>query len=299
MPVRASAAGAAGPRPASGRRSPAAGARGRAGRSRCPTTVSGAVDAAQRRRHAAAAAADVEQAHGLGERDVGVRVEAAGQLVRVVVEVGLDGEAAPRRRGPRRPAGRGRTAGRARSRSGRSGARSGGRCPCRRAGPARRARRSSRRRGRRDRPSIAAICAAWVPIWSAVTAAVDPSTSPPRTRSGWRTSHSSTRMPPSDGPSMSAHESMPRSSVRRRSTSTMSPTVTTGKRLPHGRPSGASDDGPVVPWQPPSTLAHTTNHSSVSTGTPGPTSRATSRRCDDPDPPGPATCESPVSAWQT
>ena len=41
--------------------------------------------------------------------------------------------------------------------------------------------------------------------------------------------------------------SMPRWSDRRRSTSTRSPTVTVGKRLPPGRPSGAVDDGPGVP----------------------------------------------------
>ena len=43
-----------------------------------------------------------------------------------------------------------------------------------------------------------------------------------------------------------------------------------GKREPHGRPSGADELGPVVPWQPPSTLVATTNHRSVSIGAPGP-----------------------------
>ncbi len=43
-----------------------------------------------------------------------------------------------------------------------------------------------------------------------------------------------------------------------------------GKRDPYGRPSPASDAGPVVPWHPPSTLGHTTKNRSVSIGAPGP-----------------------------
>ena len=56
--------------------------------------------------------------------------------------------------------------------------------------------------------------------------------------------------------------------------------------------------GPVLPMQPPSTLAHTTKKRSVSTGRPGPTSMShqpglpvTGWRS--------ATYWSPVSAWQT
>ena len=54
------------------------------------------------------------------------------------------------------------------------------------------------------------------------------------------------------------------------STATWSRMVMTGKRDPYGRPSGASDAGPVVPWQPPSTFGHTTKNRSVSIGAPGP-----------------------------
>ena len=77
-------------------------------------------------------------------------------------------------------------------------------------------------------------------------------------------------------------------------------TVNIGKREPVGpRPSpGRSSDGPVVPWQPPSRFAQTTNRRSVSIGLPGPISvshqpRPAGRRG------GPAACASPVSAWQT
>ncbi len=45
-----------------------------------------------------------------------------------------------------------------------------------------------------------------------------------------------------------------------------------GNLLPQARPSGADDDGPVVPWQPPSTFGATTNQRSVSSGHPGPMS---------------------------
>ena len=42
-------------------------------------------------------------------------------------------------------------------------------------------------------------------------------------------------------------------------TRTMSRMVTTGKRGPQRRPAaGSKSAGPVVPWQPPSTLLHTT-----------------------------------------
>ena len=56
---------------------------------------------------------------------------------------------------------------------------------------------------------------------------------------------------------------------------------------------------PVVPWQPPSTLGHTTKKRSVSIGRPGPTtaSHQPSARC--PGPAGPAAWLSPVSACST
>ena len=46
-----------------------------------------------------------------------------------------------------------------------------------------------------------------------------------------------------------------------------------GKSRPYGSPvAGSIDDGPVVPWQPPSRFAHITKKRSVSTARPGPTS---------------------------
>lgn len=47
--------------------------------------------------------------------------------------------------------------------------------------------------------------------------------------------------------------------------------VISGKRGPHGRPSGAMEAGPVVPWQPPRTLGHTTKKRLVSMALLGPT----------------------------
>src|SRR5580692_10461090 len=75
--------------------------------------------------------------------------------------------------------------------------------------------------------------------------------------------------------------------------------VTVGKRDPHGRPSGPADAGPVVPWQPPRALAHTTHQRSVSMAFPGPmiSSHHPALRC--PGPAGPAAWLSPVRAWTT
>ncbi len=92
------------------------------------------------------------------------------------------------------------------------------------------------------------------------------------TRCGYMTAHSRACMPPIDPPTTVSQRLMPRWSVSAFWTRTMSRMVTTGKREPYGRPStGCGDDGPVVPWQPPSTLAHTTKWRSVSRARPGPT----------------------------
>ena len=64
-------------------------------------------------------------------------------------------------------------------------------------------------------------------------------------------------------------------------------------------PSGAVDEGPVVPWQPPSTLAQTTNSRSVSSGAPGPISEGHQPAVACPGPAGPTTWLSPVSACST
>ncbi|GMA89206.1 hypothetical protein GCM10025868_44560 [Angustibacter aerolatus] len=146
---------------------------------------------------------------------------------------------------------------------------------------------------------MAATCGAHQAIWSALAAAVDASTRALATRSGWVTAHSTTRMPPIEPPTTLAHVPMPRASARRTSASTWSRTVRNGKREPQARPSGATDDGPVVPWQPPSTFGATTNQRSVSSARPGPTSPSHHPGVGWPSPAGPATWLSPVSACST
>ena len=70
--------------------------------------------------------------------------------------------------------------------------------------------------------------------------------------------------------------------------------------MPHSSAAGAVRGlrGPVLPMQPPSTLAQITKKRSVSTGRPGPTTSS-----HQPGLPvmgcGSATYWSPVSAWQT
>ena len=108
------------------------------------------------------------------------------------------------------------------------------------------------------------------PICSAVATAPTDTTIARATRCGYPTAHSSTRMPPIDPPTTACQRSMPSSSASAASTATWSRIVMRGKRDPYGLPSGASDAGPVVPWQPPSTFGHTTNQRSVSSGAPGP-----------------------------
>ena len=69
-------------------------------------------------------------------------------------------------------------------------------------------------------------------------------------------------MPPIDPPTTAAQRSMPIALGRTRAcAATWSRMVRYGKRDPHSRPSGASDAGPVLPWQPPSMLGATTNQS--------------------------------------
>ena len=54
-------------------------------------------------------------------------------------------------------------------------------------------------------------------------------------------------MPPIEPPMTSSHRAIPSRSARRASTSTWSRIVTNGNRLPHGLPSGAVEEGPVLP----------------------------------------------------
>src|SRR5665647_3936300 len=75
--------------------------------------------------------------------------------------------------------------------------------------------------------------------------------------------------------------------------------VTKGNLLPHGRPSGACEDGPVVPWHPPRTLLATTNQRSLSKGRPGPISPSHHPGVGWPAPAGPLTWLSPVRACST
>src|ERR1700753_337088 len=98
----------------------------------------------------------------------------------------------------------------------------------------------------------------------------------------------------------------------------MSATVITGKSDPYGLPvAGSSDDGPVVPRQPPSRLVETTKNRSVSNGLPGPIIPSHQPRAwpalpsrsvapnpsrvlsDGGDLANPAAWASPLSAWQT
>ena len=63
-------------------------------------------------------------------------------------------------------------------------------------------------------------------------------------------------MPPIEPPVTQNRRSIPRWSSNIRCTRTMSPTVITGKLRPYGSPVlGLISIGPVVPMQPPSTLA--------------------------------------------
>ncbi len=67
---------------------------------------------------------------------------------------------------------------------------------------------------------------------------------------------------------------MPRCSISLRWARTMSRMVTDGKSVPQTPPPGLGLRGPVLPMQPPSTLAQMTKKRSVSTGRPGPTTRS-------------------------
>ena len=99
-------------------------------------------------------------------------------------------------------------------------------------------------------------------------------------------------------PITASRRSMPRLSVSSFCARTMSRMVMVGKSVPQGVPSARFSRGPVLPMQPPSTLAQMTKNRSVSTGRPGPMRLAHQ--------PGlevtgwmSATYWSPVSAWQT
>ena len=107
---------------------------------------------------------------------------------------------------------------------------------------------------------IAASWVVWVPIWSAVARAQTARISAAGRGPGGR--------PPIPAPACRPSTRRPRRrtfdaqpSASATSASTWSRTVIPGNRIPTARPSGASDDGPVVPRQPPSTLVARTHHS--------------------------------------
>ena len=106
---------------------------------------------------------------------------------------------------------------------------------------------------------MARRCTALQAICSVLAAAQVASGRIDRTRCGYMTAHSSTCIPPIEPPITASQQPIPRWSASRAWTRTMSRTVTTGKRGPQRRPAaGSKSAGPVVPWQPPSTLLHTT-----------------------------------------
>ena len=79
-------------------------------------------------------------------------------------------------------------------------------------------------------------------------------------------------MPPIEPPATQNSVSMPSASTSAACARTMSRIVTIGKERPQGWPvSGLVEAGPVVPVQPPTTLAQITKKRSVSIGLPGPT----------------------------
>ena len=78
-------------------------------------------------------------------------------------------------------------------------------------------------------------------------------------------------MPPIDPPATASSRSMPRKSISFVCSRTMSPMVITGNDMAYGQPvCGLIDEGPVVPWQPPSTLEQMMKYLSVSNALPGP-----------------------------
>ena len=91
---------------------------------------------------------------------------------------------------------------------------------------------------------------------------------------------------------------MPRWSRRRAWTRTMSPIVITGNPRPCGWPvAGSTEDGPVVPLQPPRTFEQITKYRSVSNALPGPIME--SHHPGRPSPAwDPAAWASPERAWR-
>ena len=100
-----------------------------------------------------------------------------------------------------------------------------------------------------------------------------------RTRCGYMIAHSSTCIPPIEPPTTACQRAIAEVVGEAGLGPHHVADRDTGNRDPYGRPStGCGDAGPVVPWQPPSTLEHTTNQRSVSIGRPGPDHRPPTTR---------------------
>ena len=65
-------------------------------------------------------------------------------------------------------------------------------------------------------------------------------------------------MPPKDGPTDNWYLLTPIFLVKANSAATISLMVSDGNLDPHLLPSGAKEDGPVLPWQPPIVFGQTT-----------------------------------------
>src|SRR5438552_15106270 len=85
------------------------------------------------------------------------------------------------------------------------------------------------------------------------------------TDSGYAAAHSSACMPPIEPPETESRRLMPKESTSIFCKRTMSPMVITGKDMAYGQPvAGLSEEGPVVPRQPPNTLEQITKYLLVS-----------------------------------
>ena len=235
----------------------------------------GAAEPAHRPLDAAAAAGDVVQVHRLADDQVAVGVEPPRQLVAVMLEVALDLELLPQPERvahgspvgelPTEPVGEHVVA--AERHLGHHAGH--GRGP--RGGLRRARRRSSRRRRHLGSRRIArrpiapqAICCAVACIHVAI-GAID------RTRCGYMTAHSSTCIPPIDPPTTACQrghaERVGEASLGAHHVADRDDGEPRAVRL--AAVPGNGDDGPVDPWQPPSTLGQTTNQRSVSIGQAG------------------------------
>ena len=140
------------------------------------------------------------------------------------------------------------------------------------------------------------ICADWMPICQALARAPTHSTSARPTSSGCISDHSRVRAPPSEPPRTATIDSMPIARSAMRSTVTVSRTEIAGNRDPHAPPSGCSDEGPVVPRQPPMTFVQMMQNRSVSRARPEPIMPFHQPAVGCSSSHGPDACASPVSA---